>query len=160
MVTGNPGQVGISDKDILDYQIQAWKQSIEVQQHFNTLEMQIRNLAITVLAGVIAAAAAIYKVNAVLPAKLILSTGILVWVAFFLMDRYWYHKLLIGLVISAKKIEDIIAKTLPGITLSHDIGEASPIIIIKGTKGIHTDLKIFIFYGLIFLVVLGLVIFI
>ena len=42
--------------DELKMAIEVWKTVVEVQQHFNTIEMQIRNIAITVLTATIGAA--------------------------------------------------------------------------------------------------------
>jgi hypothetical protein len=44
------------DDTYLKYKFEAWKTAVEVQQHFNTIEMQIRNIAVTVLTAAIAAA--------------------------------------------------------------------------------------------------------
>lgn len=41
----------------MDFVIEAWKKTIDVQQHFNTIEMQIRNIAVTVLTATIGASA-------------------------------------------------------------------------------------------------------
>lgn len=160
MDTGSQPNSVITPKDRIDYQVQAWKLSIEVQQHFNTIEMQIRNIAITLVGGAIAAAAALYKESAIPSSRLILFAGLLIWSAFFLMDRYWYHKLLIGSVIHAQEIEKDLISLIPGIELSTDIGKFSPIIIRKDKLEIHTNGKIWIFYGLIFIILLGLAIFI
>ncbi|HEX8684645.1 MAG TPA: hypothetical protein VF707_20165 [Ardenticatenaceae bacterium] len=47
--------------EILKLEMEAWKKTVEVQQHFNTIEMQIRNLAVTVLTTVIGAAVLVYN---------------------------------------------------------------------------------------------------
>lgn len=145
MVPNDPSSQ-VTEKDLLDYDFQAWQKSIDVQQHFNNLEMQVRNFAITVLAGVIGAAAVVYK-ESLTSSKLILWVGLLVWIAFFLMDFYWYHRLLHGSVKHAQSIEDRLEARIPGITLSRTIGNYSPINFL-GLK-IHTKGKMVIFYGLI-----------
>src|SRR5262245_57143748 len=42
--------------ELLALEVDAWKKAIDVQQHFNGLELQIRNFAVTVLVGSLAAA--------------------------------------------------------------------------------------------------------
>jgi hypothetical protein len=43
-------------KDQTEYLLEVWKTTIDVQKHFNELEMRIRSVAITVLAAFLAAA--------------------------------------------------------------------------------------------------------
>lgn len=45
----------------------------------------------------------------------------IIWLAFFLMDRYWYHELLKGSVHHGQKIEDMLKKAHPEIMLAHSI---------------------------------------
>jgi phosphoglycolate phosphatase-like HAD superfamily hydrolase len=63
--------------------IDVWNKIVGVQQHFNDMEMRIRNYCITVV-GAIA-----------------LSVGM----AFWFMDRHWYHRLLIGSVKQGAVVE-------------------------------------------------------
>jgi hypothetical protein len=44
--------------------IEAWKQTIQVQQHFNDLELRIRNYAITLLGALFGVAAYAFKEHA------------------------------------------------------------------------------------------------
>jgi hypothetical protein len=41
--------------------LKAWQTVVEVQQHFNTIEMQIRNIAVAVLTATLGAAAVVYN---------------------------------------------------------------------------------------------------
>jgi hypothetical protein len=124
--------------------------------HFNGIELQIRNYAVTLLVAVTGAAAYAFKTNFNLDigghsfsmALAVLPAGILGWSAFYFMDRLWYHKLLLGAVYQTLALE----KLLPELELSHAVGRESPIRV--GTKGIHSTEKIDFFYtaGLIFLI--------
>jgi hypothetical protein len=147
---GNP-----TPKDLLDYEFKAWEKTIDVQQHFNNIEMQIRNIAITVLAGVIGAAGVVLKDSA-FSAAVIIFAGLIAWVAFFLMDRFWYHNLLYGSVKHAQEIEVRLQEKIPGIKLSTSIGNASPIHVFS--KEIHTNSKMIIFYALIAFVMVLLIV--
>lgn len=113
--------------------IDIWKKVVDVQQHFNDLEMRIRNFAITVVGVLIASVGFTYQYN--LKANifgfkfaaglgLIVAAGI-VWLGFFLMDRFWYHILLRGAVKHGLKIEKSLMDSLPAISLGTTISEES-----------------------------------
>ena len=79
--------------------IEVWKQTIQVQQHFNDIELRIRNYAITLLGAVFGVAAYAFKEHA--PTGVIIGLllgGLILSYAFYFMDRHWYHRLLIGSV--------------------------------------------------------------
>jgi hypothetical protein len=164
----------------------AWKTTVDVQQHFNLIEMQIRNFAITTLTAVLGASALLHNEHqkaiseaitnskpapsnmmfilfGTMPISLpdiVLAGGILVWLAFYFMDRWWYHPLLIGAVRHAETIE----KTLKDggafgaefIQLSTEISKASPLRLF-GVE-IHSTRKIDLFYGIVtILLICGLI---
>lgn len=137
---------------ILALEVDAWKKAIEVQQHFNTLELSIRNYAITLLVGALGAAGLAMNYNTRIPlfgthyllAPFFLIAGVVGWLAFYLMDRFWYHPLLKGAVAQARSIEDRLKGILPSITLSTAISDASPTAL--GPIRIHSQTKMSIFY--------------
>jgi hypothetical protein len=158
------------DQDYIEHTMEAWKTTIEVQQHFNTLEMQIRNFAVTVLTAVLGAAAismgqekyaSVSLGGFVVPlASILFLAGLVAWVSFYLMDRFWYHRLLDGAVEHAKGIENDLKDQLPGILLSTTIGKASALKL-RGPDGvweIHSNGKIDLFYGIVGLIVAGLLV--
>jgi hypothetical protein len=49
------------DEKKATFALEVWKKTIDVQQHFNTIEMQIRNFAITVLTATIGAAGVVFN---------------------------------------------------------------------------------------------------
>jgi len=138
--------------------IEIWKKCVDVQMHFNGIELQIRNYAVTLLVAVIGAAAYAFKQDVKIEllghtfsmAVAILPAGILGWYAFYIMDRHWYHRLLKGSVLHAMKIEKAVG---PELELSGAIGKESPTPIFG--KYIHSTQKIDLFYaaGLMFLIV-------
>ncbi len=99
--------------------IEAWKKTVDVQMHFNDLAMRIRSFALTIIAAMLAASglAQASANNSILIATLV------VWLAFYLMDRFWYHALLKGAVFHGMDIERQ-AKAL-GLTLSGEYSEQS-----------------------------------
>ena len=139
--------------------IEIWKTSQNVQMHFNGIELQIRNYAVTLLVAVIGGAA--YALKEHLEVELaghkfsmavaIFPAGILGWFAFYFMDRHWYHRLLLGAVRHTLGIEKQFGSELE---LSTAIGDESPIKFM-GVK-IHSSAKIDLFYaaGLTFFVIL------
>jgi hypothetical protein len=175
-----------STKDKVQFAVEAWKITIEVQQHFNTIEMQIRNIAITVLTATIGAAALVYnqiqgaKNTAMTadqipletyvlqwgwiklsPPDMILIGGLIAWIAFFFMDRFWYHPLLIGAVRHAEYIEknlEQITELDKNLSLTKSISKASPVRI--NDAEIHSSTKIVIFYGFVAIFLLLMICFV
>lgn len=135
--------------------IEIWKTIIDVQKHFNELEMRIRNVAVTVLAAFLAAAGFTTKENIqvtlwvgrVSLTSLVLLAAALCWLAFYGMDRFWYHRLLIGSVKQGLAAENALAATYPEIRLTKAIGDESPVRF--GRWQVHSSRKIDLFYWLI-----------
>jgi hypothetical protein len=133
--------------------LDAWKKTVDVQQHFNDLELRIRNYAVTVLAAILGLAAYGIKEDiriivvsySTSLAAAVLITGIVPWLAFYLMDRFWYHRLLYGAVGHGNWIENRWKTTIPEIALTDSIGKASPIKIFG--RALRTTGKIDLFYG-------------
>lgn len=113
--------------------IEIWKKSVDVQQHFNDLELRIRNFAITIVGALIAAVGFTYQQGLqydLFGHHFAAGTGLIVaaffaWTAFLLMDRFWYHVLLKGAVTHAGKIEATYEGKIPGIGLGRTISEVS-----------------------------------
>jgi len=140
-----------------------WEKTVDVQQHFNDLELRIRNYAITVLAAFLALAGLSLKEHWRITlretefpqALLIVISAMLVWIAFYWMDRFWYHRLLLGAVNHGQRVEAALSKSIPEIDLTATIGNYSPTNFF-GIK-VHSKRKMDLFYGVIFaaLVFLG-----
>jgi len=153
----------------LQLAIDVWKTAIQVQQHFNTIEMQIRNIAITVVTTTLGAAvltsnqtlnaiaaaskadkplASIYSVTILgksfSSASLIIFAGLVAWGAFYFMDRFWYHRLLQGSVDHAQYIENQLKNSFPYLSLSGSIKQTSPFKFLW--IEIHSNTKIDLFY--------------
>ncbi len=142
--------------DRTDRVLEMWKTTVGVQQHFNDLELRIRNYAVTLLVAVIGVTAVALKENNVveivnfkttLPTALLIA-GIVGWTAFYFMDRFWYHRLLIGSVRHGREIEKANAAKFPEIQLASAISAASPIQVCS-CLSLRTTGKIDLFYGLI-----------
>jgi len=115
--------------------VEVWKTIVEVQKHFNDIEMRIRSLFITMVLAVAAAQGFLmdkglsikFGDTKILYATFIPLLGVIATFLFYFMDRYWYHRLLIGAVKHGIKIEEKYAAEMPELGLSASIGEASPI---------------------------------
>jgi hypothetical protein len=58
----------------------------------------------------------------------ILGAGVLAWLAFYMMDAFWYHRLLLGSVIHGEAVEkELAAKGLSGFGLAGAIRAKSPV---------------------------------
>ena len=98
------------------YYIDMWKQSVEVQMHFNDIEWRIRGLALTVATFALGAAGVAAKdgtrVGPVSLGALVIVIGLLLWYAFYFVDRVWYHPLLKACVTQGNEVEEILTRGL------------------------------------------------
>lgn len=118
----------LSDDEKVKHYIELWKQTVSVQQHFNDIEWRIRGLALTAATFSIGAAAVATKEGQSPVAVLVLLIGLLLWYAFYFVDRYWYHPLLKASVDQGHKIEDqLVSHGLLNADLAKQISVGSPI---------------------------------
>lgn len=144
-----------------------WEKTIDVQQHFNDIELQIRNIALTAFTFILGGIGYLEKENFIFKTKslnipyssILALAGIIVLFAFFYMDKFWYHKLLKGAVKHGLMIEKQWGKQIPEIKLTQTIGAASPHKFLFWE--VHTEAKLSFFYGLLFgtLIIVGLTLF-
>ena len=143
---------GSSSDDWTKNQIEIWKKTVDVQQHFNDIEMKIRNLAMTFIVALVGAVGFSIKEKITLgsggdatsfPAVLLFA-GVLIWMFFWFMDRHWYHRLLYGSVRQGMLIEKKLKKSGYEASLTDSIGQESPIYI-AGRK-MRSPNKIDFFY--------------
>jgi FMN phosphatase YigB (HAD superfamily) len=121
------------EKRIAQY-LDVWKKIVDVQQHFNDIEMKIRALALPTLAAMMGAAGYAHKENvkiSVLGASFSAASAIailtfVIWMAFYFLDRHWYHRLLYGAVKANIEIEKAIRTVIPELDLGGHISRESP----------------------------------
>lgn len=162
-------QAGRIDEARIDQTIKIWEKTVDVQQHFNDLSLRIRNYAITLLTATLGFSALALKENYSITffgyttslAPFLIITALLPLLAFYFMDRLWYHKFLLGAVVNGLKIEQQLKKTTPAITLTTEIGKASPISIPFCKRKIYSSTRVSLFYGLLalFLIIAAAVVF-
>lgn len=162
----SPFSASTLDQERIKYIIEIWKKTVDVQQHFNDIEMKIRNAAIAVMAALLGATGFALKENLAISvgslsvpiAVILLGTALLTWLAFYFMDRHWYHRLLYGAVKHGLKIEESLKTVLPEIELTKSIGAESPLIVWQRKsrstgkvlqKKLHSAGKMRLFYGIV-----------
>ena len=147
--------------DAMAAQIEIWKKIVDVQQHFNDLEFRIRNFALIVTGAFLGLGANALKDGgaASIAAHHIPSAALIVWAslvplfAFYLMDRFWYHRLLKGAVYAGAEAEKKLADLGLTIDLGSQISRASPFTVFK--RKVHSHHKMDWFYGLLVLAIVG-----
>jgi hypothetical protein len=150
---------GLGDQDTVAGYVEMWKQAVATQQHFNTIEWQIRGLALTVATFALGASGWVAKdrgsVGLISLGAVAALAGLVLWYAFYFVDRYWYHPLLKAAVEHGSLIEDEIKKYLPqaGMTRAITAGSAyTPNWLVKRLSGagkdgvMHSDHKLAWFY--------------
>lgn len=118
----------------IELQVDVWKTIIEVQQHFNDIELKVRGLALTVITAVLGAVALAAKDGTTVLllgvhwklATIVILVGAVIWRTFYQVDQIWYHRLLLGAVKQGIDIEKRLKAEVPGIELSQTIGAESP----------------------------------
>lgn len=124
----------LSPEKRVELQIEAWKTTVEVQQHFNDIELRVRGLALTIISAVLGAAVLALGNSTTVDllgvewklATLVLLAALVVWRAFYQVDQIWYHRLLLGAVKHGEALERILADEVPGIALTQRIRDESP----------------------------------
>jgi len=115
--------------------LEIWKKTVDVQQHFNDLELRIRNYALIVVGALLglggyalkeAIRIQLFGVTFSASGLIILLSAIPL-VAFYFMDRFWYHKLLEGSVQAGAKAEQELQRLGYEVCLGSEISKASPI---------------------------------
>lgn len=152
----------------LPHAVAVWQKTVDVQQHFNQIEMDIRKTALTIVLTVIGAAGYVAEkgmsvqisTRSVPLAFVLLLAGACVWLAFYFMDYGWYHRLLRGSIDQGMALERDLKTSGVPIDLTNLIGERSPIFI--GRRKLHSNDKIKLFYraGLLLIGFLALMSFI
>jgi hypothetical protein len=156
--------------------VEVWKTIVEVQQHFNDISMRIRSMFVTILLALFASIGFLLEKQLSLQiwifnikfSTLIPVFGIVGTYLFYFIDRYWYHRLLVGAVKHALEIERKYKQEMPELSLSDAIGRESPYkpsglawllawLVVKHDRFknegmLHSDGKIELFYKSVVLV--------
>jgi len=139
--------------DKIEVKLELWKKTIEVQMHFNELEMKIRNFAILLISAFVGGAGLalkdglnISRLDTSLASVLLFCAAFLTMV-FYAADRFWYHPLLLGSVNHAMTIERSLTEDgYPESGLTKAVGDASGIALWPTSYKVRSSKKIAIFY--------------
>ena len=112
--------------------VEAWKQTVAVQMHFNDLAIRIRSIALTAVAALLT----VSGLEKGQGNRLVILAAFVLWVAFYLMDRWWYYPLLYGAVTHGIALEFLALDA--GWILPVKQGENSPNSIIGLARRIKT----------------------
>lgn len=156
----------LNRKERTELYLEMWKQTVQVQMHFNEIEMKVRTAAITVLTFVLGGASLALREGTrveliwIRPplATVTLFLGLVLWGAFYFVDQWWYHRLLIGSVIHGETLEEELQLSLPMAGLTKQISESSPkeYRILWGKKReMHSPTKMKVFYGIVAVLMLA-----
>lgn len=131
------------DEISINLSVEAWKKTIDVQQHFNEICMKIRNVYATLLAALFALVGLLetraedltisalgYEIHSIL---FILFGIFSISMLFYFLDRHWYHRLLVGAVLNGLEIEKHLAGKALGFQLTSKIGDNSALDITENT---------------------------
>jgi len=116
--------------------VDVWKKTIDVQMHFNDIELKIRQFAIsftTLLLGGFFALRGTNKIVESLPLgnynistiSIAFFSTALIWLIFYFMEHVWYHPLLLGAVKEGINLEEQISKKTQKNGLTRTIGKNS-----------------------------------
>lgn len=106
-----------------------WEKVIDLQMHFNEMCMNLRRTAIGTVGALLAAGALAFRFGGLVhvfgkdvsSAVIFVAVALLVWTAFYLMDRYWYHELLRAAVKYAEGLSG--PATAAGLTVVLDMSQ-------------------------------------
>lgn len=123
--------------------LEYWKQTSNVQQHFNDVSMKLRNFAVVVFSGFLTGVGlAIHKNISITVFNFDVSAGVLFAAAgmfatqlIHFMDTYWYHVFLKGAVTASASIEKEIKEILGVTELSDGISNSSQQVCVVSVLG-------------------------
>jgi hypothetical protein len=135
-------------------QIEIWKKIVDVQQHFNDLELRIRNFALIVTGAFLGLGGYAIKEGGIINAfgcdvsiaGLVVVSAIFPLLAFYFMDRLWYHRLLDGSVQAGIEAETALKALGYTVDLGSQISAKSPFVLWLIGKPVHSKTKMDIFY--------------
>lgn len=173
-MNASPRPLSLSREEHANIALEAWKKVVQTQEHFNEIEMKVRTLYATVLAAILSLYGVFMKDASKSgmdfgglhadPILIVCFSIFVVSTLFYFVDRYWYHRLLLGAVLQGKEIEERWGSVLPEIQLGAKI-TANSVVDLSGrpktawvlkriiddqrfqqSNKLHSDAKIEVFY--------------
>jgi hypothetical protein len=135
--------------------VEIWKKIVDVQQHFNDLELRIRNFALAVAGAFLGLGGyaikdggftTIFGIKVAVAGVVVLS-AVFPLAAFYFMDRLWYHRLLDGSVTAGIAAEAALKSAGYDVDLGSEIKKASPFTMwFFGRRQVRSKHKMDLFY--------------
>jgi len=96
-----------NEKAVIPFYQTEWKTIIETQMHFNDLIIRFRSISLTAFITLAGASVALQKTEKIDEKQVLLIMLFLsaLWVTAFVMDFFYYHRLLLGSVAQAMKFD-------------------------------------------------------
>lgn len=131
----SPSSPQPADSERLKLVVDTWKHCVGVQMHFNDISMKIRTLYFTVLAAAMGLIGVVQdkRINVPTPpiaidlALFVVAFLIPLSMLFYFLDRFWYHRLLLGAVGHCADIEKRYGQELPELKLGAKISSESAV---------------------------------
>jgi len=115
--------------------IEVWKTLVDVQLHFSQMEMTTRNIFVTIVIAIIAGVG--FSISegislglgiGVSAGSILSLIGVFVTWLFYFIDRYWYHRFLVGTGEACGPLEMYLSSVSPApVDLGMKIGARSPV---------------------------------
>ena len=100
------------DSNLLQLYLQEWQVIINTQMHFNDLILRFRSIVLTAFVTLIGATIAIGKIGKIGSVSLsrrdvlvISALPAILWITAFIIDFFYYHRMLLGSVTQALKFD-------------------------------------------------------
>lgn len=163
LAKGEPGRPGtITPQGRPELLIEAWKKTVDVQQHFNDMAMRVRALGVTLVLGAVAAAGFTLEKQVAIDvggvelaaAGLVVVGALIAWLSFYFMERWWYHLFLKGAVDNGIALEGALAANIPENQLGKLISARSKVKFLGLT--LDSTSRLNIYYAVVALLLLGL----
>jgi len=143
----------MDDRELL---LEAWKATVETQRHFNDVAMKLRSFALTLIAAILTAEGLVGA------GPFAIGAALITWIAFYLLDRWYYHYLLIGAVLHGQDLEKRAAQLGMSLPEAVDSGGSLLGLTYRISKlnqegwGVRAKYKVDVYYALIAAAILAL----
>lgn len=97
-----------NEKAVIPFYQTEWKTIIETQMHFNDLIIRFRSIVLTAFITLVGVSVALQGTKKIDEQQFLMILAILfcLWITAFVMDFFYYHRLLLGSVAQAMKFDE------------------------------------------------------
>jgi hypothetical protein len=140
-----------ADKDLAIAAVQRWRGFIDTQMHFNSMLMQARSIGVSIVIAVFGAAAVGLArapdnvdrmVSTIQITAVVIVFGLLLLVAVFVLDYFYYYPMLVAAVRRTEELER--ASCQPNAPIEFDLSSS----ISAGVSVRRATVVLWVFYGI------------